>query len=118
MAKIKIEREKLKLNAWGDVEFKTVTAGGDGAQADMTGKDHATLILAHNTATTAATVTMKAGDSIQGVNDLAAYEIAAGGFAAIRVDSGEFKRITGEDKGTALITASSNTVEIAVVELP
>lgn len=119
MAKTNIGKEKLRLNAWGDVEFTKVAAGADGALCDMTGKDYATLIIAHNTAeSAAATVTVKAGDGIQGVNDLAAYQVAAGGFAAIRIDSGEFKRITGADKGAALITASSNDVEIAVVELP
>ena len=119
MAKTNIEKENLRHNAWGDVEFTKVAAGADGALFDMTGKDYATLIIVHNTsASAAATITVKAGDGLQGVNDLAAYEVAAGGFAAIRIDAGEFKRITGDDKGAALITVSSNDVEIAVVELP
>jgi len=119
MAKTEIKKENIRLNAWGEVEFTKVAAGADGALCDMTGKDYATLIIAHNTsASAAATVTVKAGDGIQGANDLAAHQVAAGGFAAIRLDSGDFKRITGDDKGAALITASSNDVEIAVVELP
>ena len=37
MAKTNIEKENLRLNAWGDVEFTKVAAGADGALCDMTG---------------------------------------------------------------------------------
>lgn len=113
-----ITNAKLALNTWGGLTFAPATAAADGVAIDMTGKDFATVILAKNGGSAAATVTVKAGDGIQGIKDIAAYSIAAGATAAIRLDSGAFKNVLGTNKGKAVIIPSSTDITFAVVELP
>lgn len=116
MAKVKMDVVKLEQNAFGEVAF---TAGAtDGILVPMTGKDHKILVLVQNTGTGAGTVTVKHGNGIQGVNDLAAYSIAASGIAAINLEAGAFKNVSGEDKDYCLIIPSAATIKCAVVELP
>ena len=117
MAITNVERNKLPLNAWGTVTFIAATTAEDGVAIDFKGKDHKTVILAQNGGSGTATVTVKAGNGIQGVNDVAEYTIAAGSIAAIRLDSGEFKQVTGTNKGNVVIIPSSTDVKFAVVEL-
>ena len=112
-----IGRNNLSLNAWGTVTFTAATTASDGVAIDYKGKDHKTVILAQNGGSGSATVTVKAGNGIQGVKDLAAYTIAAGSIVAIRLDSGEFKQVTGTNKGNVVIIPSSTDVKFAAVEL-
>ena len=117
MAKVTITATKLEQNTFGAV---TLTAGAtDGVKIPMSGKDNKIVILAQNTGTSAAaTVQVKAGNGIQGVNDLAAYSVAAGGFAAINLESGAYKKVSGEDKGYAVLVPSYADVKFSVVVLP
>lgn len=117
MAKTKITADALKLNDWGVLTFTAGTT--DGFQVPATNGDWKRLVLVQNTDTSAAvTVTVKQGNGIQGVKDLDAFSIPAGKTAAIRLDDGRYKNVSGEDKDYILIVPSSTKASMSVVELP
>ena len=116
MAKVTITAKKLEQNTFGAVTF---TAGStDGVKIPMSGKDNKIVILVQNSGSAAATVKVKAGNGIQGVNDLAAFSVAGSTTAAINLESGAYKFVSGEDKGYALLVPSSADLKFAVVVLP
>ena len=109
------------FNELGDaVAFNAATTAADGFTVDYTGKSARILILFKNTnaSTTARSATIKAGNGIQGVTDLATGDIAAGKIVPICIESGAFKNVSGTNKGKVLIIPSHAELEIAVVELP
>ena len=116
MAKTTITANELTLNAWGKVEF--ANGSTEGVQIPATNADFKRVILVNNTGTGNGTVTVKAGNGIQGVNDGETYSVASGGFAAIRLDDGRFKNVSGDDKDFVVVTTSAGTVKVAVIELP
>lgn len=116
MAKVTITATKLEQNTFGAVTF---TAGStDGVKIPMSGKDNKIVILAQNSGSSAATVKVKAGNGLQGISDSEVYSVAAGGLAAINLESGVYKFVSGEDKGYALLVPSSADVKFAAVVLP
>ena len=93
----------------------TFTAGKTaGSSVDFGGEDEKTVILFNNTGS-AGTATIEAGDGIQGVSDLTVNVPA--GFSAIVLESGACKKLTGANKGAAVIKVSATTIGIAAVEL-
>lgn len=114
MAIVTITPDKLELNTG-----KALTAGkaldaGDGAYIDFTGKDHNILILL--TGSAADTVTIKAGDGIQGVAD-EEVSVTNGGTTAVSIESGRFKITSGAHKGFVHLTGAATT-SVQAVELP
>lgn len=95
----------------------TAISATDGAQVDMSGSDDRILILIQNAATSAKTVTIKAGNGVAGVVDLE-KSIAASSYTLLRVDSARFKNLSGADKGNLLITGDSADIKVAVFRLP
>lgn len=83
----------------------TVTA--EGMDLDFTGKAHRILIMV-----TGAAATITAGDGIQGGGE--ALTVPAG--QSVVLDSGYFKRVSGEHKGCVYITGADAKVQ--AVELP
>ncbi|MEY8366841.1 hypothetical protein AALA22_14490 [Anaerovoracaceae bacterium 41-7] len=118
MAIKKIDFQKVNLNEGKLVELAAATAAADGFAIDFSAQDERTVFLFQNSGTAAATVKVKQGNGIQGVTDLDAFSIAAGSIAAFRLDSGAFKQVTGENKGTAVFIPSSTDVKAAVIVLP
>lgn len=116
MAKVTITAAKLEQNTFGAVTFTAGTT--DGVKIPMSGKDNKVVILAQNTGSSAATVKVKAGNGLQGISDSETYSVAASGFAAINLESGVYKKVSGEDKGYALLIPSSADVKFAVIVLP
>lgn len=117
MAKVTITSDKLTLNDWKALTFTAGTA--DGFKVPATNGDWKRVVLVQNTDTSAAiTVTVKKGNGIQGVKDLDAFSIPAGKTAAIRLDDGRYKNVSGEDKDYILIVPSSTKASMSVVELP
>lgn len=113
MAKTVITESTLALNTWGNITF---TAGvKTGVDVPATNADFKRLILVNNTTTSAVDVTVKAGNGIQGVQDLETYSVPANTIAAIRLDDGRFKNVSGEDNGNIVV---ATTAQVAVVELP
>ncbi|MBQ7846914.1 MAG: hypothetical protein IJ344_01385 [Clostridia bacterium] len=79
--------------------------------------DEKCLILVQNAGTSAADVTVKAGNGIQGVNDLV-HSVAASSFAILAIDSGRFKHVSGEEKGKVIFKGGSANIKIAVFKMP
>lgn len=86
-----------------------------GTTIDFGGEDEKTLIVFNNTASSAGTVTISAGNGIQGVQDVAVT--VPTGFSAMVLESGFFKHVTGTYKGGVVIKPSATTITVAAVEL-
>lgn len=117
MALTKVSASKMKLNAGLDLSFTTMSDTTNGVAIDASGKDFKTVLIFKG----AGTVTLKAGDLIQGVKDEVITTIANG--TAVVVDSGRFKarKVTdGTNTFEQCIQAipSANTISVAVVQLP
>ena len=116
MAKVNITPVKLEQNAFADV---TLVAGNtEGFKIDFNEKDNKVCLIFQNGGSGNATVTVKKGNGIQGVEDLDTYTIAAGKFACINLESGAYKNVSGEDKGYAIVVPSSADVKCSEVVLP
>lgn len=116
MTKVDINAVALAQNTFAEVVF---TAGStDGFRVDMTGKDNKICLLLQNGGEAAATVIVKKGNGLQGVNDLEEYTIKAGKFACVNLESGAFKNVSGDDQGYAIIVPSSADVKCAEILLP
>lgn len=89
----------------------------NGAEFDMEGQDDKHLILIQNAATSAKTVTVKAGNGLQGVCDLSC-EVAASGYTCVTLESGRFKNVTGDNKGKVILTGTDANIKVAVFKLP
>ena len=90
-----------------DITFTAASTAADGFLVDMSNcKDYKTVFIFQNTnaSTTARTATIKAGEGIQSIADIAVGSIAAGKFSAIVVDSGIAKFVSGTDKGKIKVT--------------
>lgn len=96
--------------------FKAVDVT-NGAEVVLDGHDERSVIMVQNTASAAGTVTIKAGNGIQGVAD-EAYTVPASSTTFIVPESGRFKNISGADKGKLIINASAATITVAVIKLP
>lgn len=116
MAKVKVINDQLTLNTLSKLNWTAGTT--DGFQIDYTPADHKMVILFQNTGSGAGTVTVKQGNGIQGVADSETFSIAAGEFAAVRLDSGAFKRVNGEDKDMVLVIPSATTIKACAIQLP
>ena len=91
----------------------TTVAANDKILIDFDCKDQQTTFLV-KCGTTAGNLTIKAGDSLQGVND-EVIALTAGKFHVFSIDSGRFKNISGTDKGKVVLNAGV-ALDIAVVE--
>ena len=85
-------------------------------------KDEKTLIIVKNTADSGSdiTVTVKAGNGIQGVSgyDIAYDALGFGESVMYVLESGRYKNIAGDNKGSVLIIASAATCAVSAIVLP
>lgn len=102
----------LEPNALSEGFAFTAAAANSDIQVEWDGKDTQTTILV--TATAACKLTVKAGDSLQAVND-EVMALEAGKYHAFSLDSGRFKNIRGELAGK-VVMVPDGAVSIAVVE--
>ena len=96
--------------------FAAVDASA-GAEYAASGRDDKTLLLIQNAATSAKTVTVKAGNGIQGVNDLS-VSVPASSTTALVLDSGRYKNVSGDDRGKIIVLGESADIKLAVIVLP
>ena len=99
-----------------------MAAGGaldvaDGAEIDYSGRDDKMLIMLLNETSSPVTVTVKAGNGIQGVCDLT-VELASNAMATLALESGRFKNVSGPDKGKVILAASAAGVGVMAFKLP
>lgn len=103
----------------------------------MDERDDKYLLLFHNSDTDPHTVTIQAGDALQGVNSCA-LTIAASKYTALSIESGRFKRVSANEgyadlaktiphgistagfteKGKVFFTSDSASVKAAIFKLP
>ena len=93
-------------------DFTMTAVSGGGFEIDVTNvADNKLVVLL--TATAKGTATLKAGDMIQGVNDVD-IDLTADKMTAVRVDSGAFKNAEGK----IVITSSATGAAAAAIVLP
>ena len=76
-------------------------------------KDKHTMLLFIG-GSAASTVTLKAGNAYAGVND-EVFEVPANAYMAVTINSNRFKNISGDYKGSMVLTVSA-ACSLAVVE--
>lgn len=108
---VTINKTNRPNEATAAFEFKDAAAN-DTILIPFDGKDQQTTFIV--TAAAACNLTIKAGDSLQGVND-EVIAITANKYHAFSLDSGRFKNIRGENAGKVVMTPSA-ACSIAVVE--
>ena len=121
MARANIPLQKTELVS----KFRTpaATTGmltaltADGGEIKWDERDDKILLLVQNTnASAAVTVTVKAGNGIQGVAD-ESISLPANQYTLIRLESGRFKNVSGDDKGKVILTGSTD-VKVAAFMHP
>lgn len=93
----------------------TTALTADGAEVVWDCSDEKTLVMVQNTGSAAADFTIKAGNGIQGVNDLV-INVATAATVYLQLDSGRFKHVSGEDVGK-VIFAGGTSFKVGVFEL-
>lgn len=100
----------------GAIALTTLADTTNGGIFAAAGKDFKTVIVCKGGAA-AGTLTVKAGNGIQGVNGLV-LSIPATNYAAFTLDSGAYKNVSGTNKGKVVMIPSVADIGVAVVELP
>lgn len=121
MATINPNNTVLDLNQMAEIDFESASQGDSIRFNYQPVGDEKLVILAKGTGT----LTIKKGDSIQGVTDVVAEVTAEG---AMRIDSGMFKNVDGtdadgavnENKGFVIVevTSASSAIDVALIQLP
>lgn len=122
MARVKLTVHKMGkrnelMTAVATASMFTAVDAAAGAEFEMSGRDDRVVVLIQNAATSAKSVTVKAGNGIQGVVDYT-ENVAASSTTAIVLESGRFKNVSGEDKGKVIIMGASADIKLAVIQLP
>lgn len=120
-----VELKPIKLTAFNT--FVTETANTDfiaidataGAFFEMPKGGDKFVIGITNAAATAVnkTLTIKAGNALQGVNDIS-VTLAQNAIAWITIDSGRFKNVYGDDRGKVIMTGTDANLKVKVIQLP
>ena len=98
-------------NEIATVELEALTASTDKAIEWKDGDDKMILVIV---ATAATTLTVKAGNGIQGVADkVLAVPV---GTSLVKLESGRFKNVSGANKGK-IVVESAGTPKVGVVAL-
>lgn len=103
----------INRNTIHNVTFKTLKSNTD-ELFDFNERDDKSVIIVNNTTSGDVTVTVKAGNGIQGVSDLVLT--AKSGISVFKIESGRFKNVSGDNKGKIVLT-SSGTPGVAIVAL-
>lgn len=119
MALASITNVELKRNEAKEVTAAVAVDGTDGAGVNFENKSDGRILLmiTNSNASASKDATIKAGDSLQGVEDLV-ISIPAGKTYGIVVESGKFKNVSGDNKGKVIIKGASTDIKVQAVELP
>lgn len=99
-----------------NLAFNAVDAASDFFVVDIAQSQDKKVVFIVDSGSAAATVTVKAGDNIAGVNDLV-LNVAKGEKGFFQLDSNAYMNAKGENKGKVLIGVSATTCTLAVAEL-
>lgn len=116
MAVTNITMVDAPLNEAKVFAFTTPTSTTDGFEIDYAGADNRTAFLIENTASSEGSITFKAGDAIQGVEDVV-VTVAASSKAVVWIDSGFIKNVANANKGKVIAIPSATTMHLAAVHL-
>lgn len=117
MAATAIVNTVLGFNTGAAMPATAAVDAADGALITCDKADQKMLIIMENAdGANAEDVTIKAGNGVQGVNDLV-INLAASQKKVVTVESGKYKNISGTNKGKIKITGTAD-VKIACVVLP
>ena len=120
-----VEIKPIKLTSFNTFTTETETTdfaaidASDGAYFVMAkGGDKYVIGIKNAVADTGnKTITIKAGNGLQGTNDIS-VTLAKGAIAWVALDSGKFKNVYGENKGKVILTGTDANLEVKVIELP
>lgn len=118
MAATAVTNTSLKFNEAKTMPAAVAVNATDGAAVDFSAKeDGRILIILENAAAAEKAVTVLAGDSIQGVHDLA-ITLSANETKVITVESGRYMHVSGDNRGCVIIKGADVNVKVAAIELP
>ena len=120
MARTVLSVRELDARNEFSADFTTLTEAVDaaaGAEFTMSDRDDKYLILIQNAATSAKTVTVKAGNGLQGAADLT-HSVSASGYTCVVVESGAYKNVSGADRGKVIVIGADANIKLAVFKLP
>jgi len=99
-----------KVNFTSDAGALQTGTVADGFEIPIDGKTINVIL----TGTAAGTVTFKQGNGIQGVKDLT-VAVPKDKVVAIRLDTGYFENVSGDDKGKILAIPSAATISVIAI---
>ncbi len=92
----------------------TLTANTPAA-IDFDGADERIVVLVKNDTSSAATLTIKAGNGLQGVNDLV-LTVPKSAVSLVKLDSGRFKNVSDDYKGK-IVVVSATALSVGVTAM-
>lgn len=113
----KVGRVNEAMTAVANTALFTAVDAADGAEFVMNSRDDKTLVLVQNSASSEGSVTVKAGNGVQGVADLT-VSIPASSTTALVLDSGRYKNVSGPDRGKVVVLGGAATIKLGVIVLP
>ncbi len=117
MAITTVENLTLAFNEAQKMPTPAAFDAEGGAKIDFSNKeDIRILVLLENTASGEKTVTVEAGDGIQGVNPLSVSLEAKGSYAIV-LESGKYMHTVGENSGCVVLKCDAE-VKASAIELP
>lgn len=106
----------MKLTMRNDIatpELTALTANTEKA-IEWSENDDKMILVVNNTGSAETTLTVKAGNGIQGVCDLTLTVPV--GVSLVKLESGRFKNVSGENKGK-IVVVSAGTPKVGVAAL-
>lgn len=102
-----------------NTDFVAVDSSDKIAYFEASGRDEQFVVgVYNNNATTAKTVTIKAGNGLQSEFGDLTFSVSAQKIAWVVLSSGRFKNVTGENKGNIVIEGASTDIQLKVIRLP
>lgn len=83
--------------------LETLTANTEAA-IEFDGADERIVMVVQNTTSSATTLTVKAGNGLQGVVDIT-LAVPASSVNLLKLDSGRFKNVSGTNKGKIVVVS-------------
>ena len=108
MAATIITNTVLTFNTAAGFPTAEAVDASDGAVVIYDKPDHKILLILENAASAEKAATIKAGDALQGTEDLK-VTVAGSGKSCICIESGKFIHMTGEHKGKLSLPAKTQT---------
>jgi hypothetical protein len=121
MAAVEIKPIKLTsfntfIKETADTDFAAIDTSAGAYFVMAKGGDKYVIGIKNASESAAKTITIKAGNALQGTNDIS-LALAQNEIAWVALDSGKFKNVYGENKGKVILTGTTD-LKVKVIELP